>query len=75
MKANIRRLRRLEDRFGTAIETESSRRLQERIKAGRRRVAEMRESLEGCRHLKTGRPLLRTGIFRSSQGCIAGLTE
>jgi hypothetical protein len=45
MKAHIRRLLRLEDRFGSAIETECSRRLHERIKAGRRRAAEMRESL------------------------------
>src|SRR5260370_33197705 len=45
MKAGMRRLRRREDRFGPAIETESSRRLHERIKDGRRRVAEMRESL------------------------------
>ncbi len=45
MKARIRRLRKLEDRFGPALETEFSRRLHERIKAGRRRVAEMRESL------------------------------
>jgi hypothetical protein len=41
----MRRLLRLEDRFGSSIETECSRRLHERIKAGRRRVAEMRESL------------------------------
>jgi hypothetical protein len=45
VKALIRRLCRLEDRFGPAIETDFSRRMHERIKAGRRRVAEMRESL------------------------------
>jgi hypothetical protein len=44
MKASITRLRRLEDRFGPAVETESSQRLHKGIKAGRRRVAEMCES-------------------------------
>jgi len=39
MKLVSRRLRRLEERFGPAIETEFTRRLRERIEAGRRRVA------------------------------------
>jgi hypothetical protein len=43
MKAIIRRLRRLEDRLGPAIETEFARQLRERIEEGRRRVAEARE--------------------------------
>jgi hypothetical protein len=42
MKAITRRLRKLEDRFGPPVETESSRRLRERLEAGRRRVAELR---------------------------------
>ena len=40
MRALHRRLLRLEDRFGPAIETEASRELRRRIEAGRRRVAE-----------------------------------
>jgi hypothetical protein len=40
MKTIIRRLRRLEDRFGPPAETEYTRHLRERIKAGRQRVAE-----------------------------------
>jgi hypothetical protein len=43
MKAIIRRLRRLEDRFCPPVETEPSRLLLARIEAGRRRVAEARE--------------------------------
>jgi hypothetical protein len=43
MKAIIRRLRRLEDRFCPPVETESDRHLLARIEAGRRRVAEARE--------------------------------
>jgi len=39
MKAFIRRLSRLEDRFGPPVETEFSRRLVERLAAGRRRMA------------------------------------
>jgi hypothetical protein len=50
----VRRLRRLEDRFGPAMETEFSRRLRERIEAGRRRVAEARErgELEPCAEVR-----------------------
>ena len=40
MRTIIRRLRRLEDRFGPPVETEFSRRLRERIEAARRRLAE-----------------------------------
>jgi len=40
MKTIIRRLRRLEGRFCPPVETEFSRRLQERIEAARRRLAE-----------------------------------
>lgn len=40
MKAIDRRLRRLEDRFCPPVETEFSRRIQERIEAGWRRVSE-----------------------------------
>jgi hypothetical protein len=36
----IRRLRRFEERFGPAAEREFSRRLRERLEAGRRRVTE-----------------------------------
>jgi hypothetical protein len=43
MKSIIRRLRKLEDRFGPPVETASTRRLRERIEAGRRRVAQWRE--------------------------------
>lgn len=43
MKTIVRRLRRLEDRFCPLVETEFSRRLQEKIEAGLRRVAEARE--------------------------------
>ncbi len=43
MKVMIRRLRRLEERFGPPVETEFTRRLRERIEAGRRRVAKWRE--------------------------------
>ncbi len=43
MRTIIRRLRRLEDRFGPPVETEFTRRLRERIKAERQRVAEARE--------------------------------
>jgi hypothetical protein len=43
MKTIIRRLRRLEDRFGLAPETEFDRQLRAQIEAGRRRVAEARE--------------------------------
>ena len=39
MKSTDRRLRKLEDRFGPAIETGFSRRLRERIEAARRRLA------------------------------------
>ena len=42
MRAVIRRLRRLEDRFGPPIETEFSRRLGERLEGGRRRLAQLR---------------------------------
>jgi len=54
MKAVTRRLRRLEDRFGPAIETEFSRRLHERMEAGRRRVAAVRErgELEPCAEVR-----------------------
>jgi hypothetical protein len=38
MNAIIRRLRRLEDRFGPAVETEFDRKLLARIEAGRRRL-------------------------------------
>jgi hypothetical protein len=40
MKTIIRRLRRLEDRFCPPVETESWRRLRERIEAARQRLAE-----------------------------------
>jgi len=43
MKMIVRRLRRLEDRFCPPVETEFSWRLQEKIEAGLRRVAEARE--------------------------------
>ena len=40
MKAIIRRLRRLENRFGPPVETRFTRQLRQRIEEGRRRVAE-----------------------------------
>jgi hypothetical protein len=43
MKTIIRRLRRLEDRFGLPVETEADRILLARIEAGRRWLAEARE--------------------------------
>jgi hypothetical protein len=43
MKSISRRIRRLEERFGPPVETEFTRRLRERIEAGRRRVAQWRE--------------------------------
>ena len=43
MKGIIRRIPRLEQRFGPAVETVFSRRLRERLEAGRRRVAHWRE--------------------------------
>jgi hypothetical protein len=43
MKYISRRLCRLEDRFGPPIETVFSRRLGERLEAGRRRVAQLRD--------------------------------
>ena len=43
MKAVIRRLRRFEDRFGPAVETEFSRCLHECIEAARRRLQEAEE--------------------------------
>jgi hypothetical protein len=43
VKAIVRRLRRLEDRFCPPVETESDRHLLARIEAGRRRLAEARE--------------------------------
>jgi len=43
MRTLSRRLRKLEDRFGLAPETEFDRQLRLRIEAGRRRVAEARE--------------------------------
>jgi len=46
MKTIIRRLRRLEDRFGPAVETESDRHLLGRIEAARRRLAEA-DGLDG----------------------------
>ena len=46
MKSISRRIRRLEERFGPAVETAFSRRLRERIEAGRRRVAQWREQEE-----------------------------
>jgi hypothetical protein len=46
MKTIIRRLRRLEDRFCPPVETEFSRRLGDRIEAGRRRLAES-DGLDG----------------------------
>jgi len=48
MQAIIRRLRKLEERFGPAVETECTRRLRERIEAGRRRLAQARERGEWC---------------------------
>jgi hypothetical protein len=53
MKQLMRRLRRLEAQFGSANETESCRRLRQRLEAGRRRVAEWRE--------REGLPLLAEG--------------
>jgi hypothetical protein len=41
MRALHRRLLRLEDRFGSPVETEYSGELRRRIEAGRRRVAAM----------------------------------
>jgi hypothetical protein len=43
MKAIARRLCRLEERFGPAVESQFTRELRERIEAGRRRVAEWRK--------------------------------
>jgi hypothetical protein len=43
MKMIVRRLRRLEDRFGIAPETEFDRQLLAQMEAGRRRVAEARD--------------------------------
>jgi hypothetical protein len=43
MKTIVRRLRRLEDRFGLAPETEFDRQLRGRIEAGQRRVADARQ--------------------------------
>jgi hypothetical protein len=49
MKSISRRIRRLEEaRFGTAADIEFSRRLRERMDAGRRRLAEARERGEWC---------------------------
>jgi hypothetical protein len=48
MKAVIRRLRKLEERFGPPVETASTRRLRARIEAGRRRLAEAQERGEWC---------------------------
>ena len=48
MSPIIRRLRRLEDRFGT-VETEHTRQLLAQLEAGRRRVAEWR-AREGFLH-------------------------
>ena len=43
MKAMSRRLRKLEDRFGLAPETEFSKQLRERLERARRRLAEAGE--------------------------------
>jgi hypothetical protein len=43
MRSIDRRVRRLEDRFGSAVETEFSRRLRERLEAARRRLQEAEE--------------------------------
>jgi len=48
MQTIIRRLRKLENRFGPHVETRCSRQLRQRIEEGRRRVAEARERGE-CR--------------------------
>ena len=42
MKAISRRLRRLEDRWTPAAETDADQRLRQRLEAGRRRLAEAR---------------------------------
>ena len=62
MKNITSRILRLEERFGPPVETESTRRLRERIEAGRRRVAQWRE---------------REGISVSDQDRenLSGLTE
>ncbi len=54
MKSVDRRLLKLNDRFGPAIETEFSRRLRERIITARRRIAEARErgELEPCAEVR-----------------------
>jgi hypothetical protein len=54
MKTIIRRLRRLEDRFGPAVETESDRQLLARIEAGRRRLAKAKERGEWCGSIDNG---------------------
>jgi hypothetical protein len=48
MKAIMRRLRRLEDRFGPPVETGFSPRLLKRVEEGRRRLAEAKERGEWC---------------------------
>lgn len=48
MRTLSRRLRKLEDRFGLAPETEFERRLRVRIEAGRRRLAEAHQRGEWC---------------------------
>jgi hypothetical protein len=48
MTTIIRRLRKLEKRFGPPVETEHTRRLRARLEAGRRRLAEAQERGEWC---------------------------
>ena len=48
MKLVSRRLRRLEDRLGPAVETEFTRRLRARIEEGLRRVAAARGDQQQC---------------------------
>jgi hypothetical protein len=43
MRSISRRIRKLEERLGPPVETEYTRRLRERIEAGRRRLAQWRE--------------------------------
>jgi len=48
MKIIIRRLRKLENRFGPPVETRFTRLLRQRIEEGRQRVAQARERGECC---------------------------
>jgi hypothetical protein len=62
MKSISRRILRLEERFVPALETAFSRRLRERIEAGRRRLAEAKERGEWCGSIGHGEREDLTGL-------------